>query len=70
MKNIAIIFRILFTVLNYLVYLFLLVTLIAATQDKSILEDVNIQWWMAFLILEIWFNTVIARKSEIKDPQE
>jgi len=70
MKNIAIIFRILFTVLNYLVYLFLLVTLIAATQDKSILEDVNIQWWMAFLILEIWFNTVITRKSEIKDPQE
>jgi len=70
MKNIAIIFRILFTVLNYLIYLFLLVTLIAATQDKSILEDVNIQWWMAFLILEIWFNTVITRKSEIKDPQE
>jgi hypothetical protein len=47
-----------------------LIVLIAATQDKTILEAVNIQWWMAFLILEIWFNSVISRKSEIKDSQE
>ncbi len=70
MKNIANIFRTLFTVINYLIYLFLLIVLIAATQDKTILEAVNIQWWMAFLILEIWFNSVISRKSEIKDSQE
>ena len=70
MKNIANTFRTLFTVINYLIYLFLLIVLIAATQDKTILEAVNIQWWMAFLILEIWFNSVISRKSEIKDSQE
>jgi hypothetical protein len=67
MKHLANIFRVTFTVLNYLIYLFLLIVLIAATQDKTILESVNMDWWIAFLILEIWFNSVISRKSEIKE---
>jgi len=67
MKHLANIFRVTFTVLNHLIYLSLLIVLIAATQDKTILESVNMDWWIAFLILEIWFNSVISRKSEIKE---
>jgi Mn2+/Fe2+ NRAMP family transporter len=64
-QKIASAFSITFTVLNYLIYLFLLVVLIGATYDKSLLTKFNFEWWVCFMVLQIWFNVVITRKSEI-----
>jgi hypothetical protein len=67
MKNFNILkmFNTVFTVLNYLIYLFLIVGLLLALFDQDMDKALNYKWWTLFLTLEIWFNAVIVRKKEI-----
>jgi len=47
------------------IYFALLLGLILSIYNKELSNVLNYQWWTMFLVLEIWFNTVITRKSEI-----
>ena len=66
-KNINFIktFKRFFTALNFVIYFVLLLGLILSIYNKELSNVLNYQWWTMFLVLEIWFNTVITRKSEI-----
>lgn len=69
MKKFVSIFTFVFTILNMLIYILLMIVLMAGFYDKTIMEKFNAEWWVPFLVLQIWYNVVVARKAEI-EPKE
>lgn len=63
MKKIASIFSKVFTLLNIIIYILLMVALFVAIFDDTMYEKFDFDWWLYFLVAQIWFNVVIERKK-------
>ena len=58
-------FKIFRKVIRFVIYFFLIIMLIGATQRPELLESINWEWWVTFFSLEIWYR--VTDKFEIED---